>query len=35
MTLMIVIIGIIALVFVYAAIKGMDPRDVFKRALVK
>lgn len=35
MSLTIVLIGIVALVFVYAAVKGEDPRDIVKKALSK
>lgn len=35
MSLTIVLIGITALVLVYAAVKGEDPRDIIKRALSK
>lgn len=35
MSLMIVLIGIAALVLIYAAVKGKDPRDVIKQALSK
>lgn len=33
MSLMIVIIGIVALVFIYAAVKGQDPREIVMSAL--
>jgi hypothetical protein len=33
MSLTIVLIGIAALLFVYAAVKGKDPRDIIKQAL--
>jgi len=33
MNLMIVIIGVAALLFIYAAVKGQDPRDIIKGAL--
>lgn len=33
MSLAIVLIGITALVLVYAAVKGEDPRDIIKKAL--
>jgi hypothetical protein len=35
MNLMVVLIGITALVLVYSAVKGEDPRDVIKKALSK
>lgn len=35
MNLMVVIIGVAALVFIYAAVKGKDPRDIIKDALGK
>lgn len=35
MSLTIILIGITALVLVYAAVKGKDPRDIIKSALGK
>lgn len=35
MSLTIVLIGIAAMVIIYAAVKGQDPRDIIKGALSK